>query len=299
MTGTSQQDAILRRRAPPIVPATGWTAPLTTLAALAMSFLAVLTLVAGVAADRLAAEWRADLAGLATVRVSASQAELARRVDQAMQVLGTTPGIAAARPLTDDEHAALLAPWLGAGLDIAKLPAPRLIEVDLGEPAPDMEALQARLDREAPGALFDSHQSWREPLARAADSLELLAWAATGLIVVAAAGMVALAARATLAANLDVVRLVRLIGGEDAFIARAFVARLALRGFAGGLIGTALAILALQALPRLPVEALADLALMPEVTGFALLLVGVPVASGLIAWATALNSVRGALRRMV
>jgi len=288
-----------RNGGPPIVPPTGWTAPLTTLASTAMSFLAVLTLVAGVAADRLAAEWRAELSGLATVRVSAPPEMLEARVAQAVQVLRTTPGIASAAPLSDEAHEALLAPWLGAGLEIEALPAPRLIELTLTAEGPDADALQDRLDREAPGAFYDAHMSWREPLSDAAAALEALAWIATALIVIAAAGMVALASRATLAANTDVVRLIRLIGGEDRYIARAFVGRLALRGLAGGLLGAGLAIVALSALPRLPAEALVKVSLMPDLSGWLALLLGVPAASGLIAWVTARSFVRLALRSVV
>ena len=50
--------------APQILPASDWSAPLTTLVAGAMSFLAVLTLAASIAASKLADEWRADLAGV-------------------------------------------------------------------------------------------------------------------------------------------------------------------------------------------------------------------------------------------
>lgn len=287
------------RQGPPIIPATGWTAPLTTIASAAMCFLAVLTLTAAVAADRLAAEWRADLAGFATIRVSAAPEEADRLTAAALQVARTTEGVVSARALDAEELSALLAPWLGAGVDVTALPAPRLIDVTVGEPPPDAADLQARLDREAPGAVYDSHRAWRGPLAEAADSLEALAWIATAFIGVAAAGMVALAARATLAANLEVVRLVRLIGGEDRFIARAFVTRIALRGLAGGLVGAALGVLAIETLPRLPTEALADISLVPDPMGRLAILAAVPLAGAAIAWITARAAIRAALRRLV
>ena len=111
-----------------------------------MSFLAVLTLAAGLAAIRLADEWRADLAGVATVRVSPGEGDAEARVAAVTEVLRTTPGIARVRVLSDDEQAALLAPWLGDAAGMADLPAPRLIDITLDGAGPDADALQKRLD---------------------------------------------------------------------------------------------------------------------------------------------------------
>lgn len=288
-----------RADTPPIVPTTGWTAALTTLAATAMSFLAVLTLAAGIAANRLAADWRADLAGAATVRVSAPGEVRPARVETALEILRTTPGIAAARPLSDEEHVALLSPWLGEGVRYADLPAPRLIAVTLEGAGPDAEQLQARLDRDAPGAYYDDHQAWRGPLAEMARALEGLAWAAIGLIALTAAGMVAIAARATLAANHEIVRVIRLIGAEDSFITRAFVGRLAMRGLAGGLIGTALGVLGLRAMPGASGADGLAVSLTPGLLGWMAILIGVPLASAAIAWLTAALSVNLTLKRMM
>jgi cell division transport system permease protein len=61
------------------------------------------------------------------------------------------------------------------------------------------------------------------------------------------AAMITLAANASLAANAQVIRVLRLVGARDAFIARAFVRRFTLRAAAGsaagalaGLVGVAL-----------------------------------------------------------
>ena len=282
----------------PIVPPTGWSAPLVTLVAVAMSFLGLLALAAGLAADRLAETWRADLEGAATVQVVATPDQRETRIEQALAVLRTTPGIEATRVVPDAELEAMLAPWLGEAADIEALPAPRLIEVEIENGGPDPERLQARLDQSAPGARYDNHDAWRAPLARAADRLRLLAWGATLLIAGAAAGTVALAVRATLAANTEVVRIVRLIGGEDRYIAGAFVRRLTLRGLAGGLIGSSLAGAALMALPDAARQTGVDLDLAPGPMGWLALVVGVALASAAIAWATALVSVRLTLSRI-
>lgn len=292
-----------RSEAPPIVPPTGWSAPLTTLAAASMSFLAVLTLVAGFAADRVARSWSSDLAGLATVRVTGTPAEIETRLARAVDVLRRTPGIATADAMAEDAQAALLEPWVGDLAGFEELPAPRLIELRLEGAGPDSAALQTQLDREAPGAVYDDHAIWRGPLAEAAQTVGRIAWLATGLVMLAACGMVALAARATLSANLEIVRVIRLIGAEDRFIARAFVRRLALRGLAGGVGGAVLALAALSGLAGTGTAAGAavglDGPLFAEGIGWLAIFLAVPLATAGIAWVTARASVRIALRRML
>lgn len=280
---------------PPIVPQSGWTAPLTTMAAIAMSFLAVCTLLAGMAAAGMARGWESELAGLATVRVAGPPETQEAAVGRALAVLLETPGVLSARALGDDEQAALLEPWLGDLSGLGDLPAPRLIDLKLAGRGPDREALVRRLTEAVPGAIYDDHAIWRGPLTEAVETLGRVAWIATALVALAAGGTVALAARATLSAHLDIIRIVRLIGGEDHYIAGAFVRRLALRGLAGGMLGTAAALLVLATLPS---EAVPE-ALLPGWEGRLALIIGVPAASALIAWLTARASVRAVLRDII
>ncbi len=283
---------------PPIVPTEGWTAWITIAAAGAMGFLAVLCLAAGLAADRLAATWNADLAGLATVVLITDPFEMDNLTEKAMAVLKTTPGIQASRVLSAEEHAALLEPWLGENASIEGLPSPRLIEIELSGAGPDVPQLQARFDQSAPGAQYDDHQRWREPLFDAARALEFLAWTASVLVILTAGAMISLAAQVSLAGNTEVVRVVRLIGAADGYIARAFVSRIALRGFAGGAVGTAIGTLALAVIPDFGEAAALGISLTPGILGSVVLLVCVPIGTGIIALFTAWIAVRSALRHL-
>jgi cell division transport system permease protein len=287
---------------PAIVPRSGWAAALTALSAMAMSYLAVLTLAAGIAADRLALSWHSELTAVATVRIQAPvsepQDQLEARVTAALVVLASAPGVAGARLLSDAEHLFLLEPWLGAGDWLDDLPVPRLIEIQLDGPGPEPAVLQAQLDAAAPGAVYDDHALWRGPLVRAATALRRLAWFATALIALAAAGMVALAARSTLAGNAEVVRVIRLIGGEESFIENAFVHRLAARAALGGLAGALLGAASLALMPELAPGTPLALSLGPGPLGWAILLGAVPAGAAAIAWATARHSVRLMLRQM-
>lgn len=232
-----------------VVPPSGPTAWLTTATAAAMAFLAVFALALSLAAGRLADRWSMALERSATVRISAPADQLALQTAAVLEVLATTPGIAGARALETDEQRRLLEPWFGPDLPLDALPLPQLVEVTEAPGGYDREGLRLRLAAEAPGAVLDDHTRWREPLARAAARLRVLGLASVVLIGAAMAAMITLAARAALAANGQVIRVLRLVGARDTFIARAFVRRFTLRAVWGAMIGTALGMAAIAALP--------------------------------------------------
>ena len=61
--------------------------------------------------------------------------------------------------------------------------------------------------------------------------------------------MVTLAANAALAANAQVITVLRLVGATDAYIAKAFVRRFTLRTLSGAAVGTVLGVIAVLLLP--------------------------------------------------
>lgn len=229
------------------VPPTGFTARLTTFTAGAMAFLAIFALALSLASGRLAENWRDALAGTATLRIQAPAGEMAAQTARALDILGQTPGITSARALSDGEQQALLEPWFGPDLPVARLPIPQLVEIT-GRDF-DADGLRLRLQAELPGAVLDDHARWRAPLVRAAGRLEMLGWLSILLIFGAMGAMITLAANAALSANAQVIAVMRLVGATDAYIAQAFVRRFTLRAVSGAAIGTALALAAVMLLP--------------------------------------------------
>ena len=232
------------------VPPTGYTANLTVFTAGAMAFLAVFALALSLATGRLAVRWSAELARTSTLRISAPADQLAAQEAAAVRVLETTPGIASAQPLTTEEQQALLEPWFGPDLPVDSLPIPRLIEIVEEGEGYDPAGLRARLQAEVPGAILDDHTRWREPLIAAANRLRLLATVAILLIAAATGAMITLAAQAALAANAQVIRVMRLVGARDLYIAGAFVRRFTLRSLTGAAAGTVAGMLAVLLLPK-------------------------------------------------
>ena len=231
------------------VPPTGFTARLTLFTAGAMAFLAVFAMALSLATGRLADRWSAELARTSTLRITAPVDQADAQLRSAITVLETTPGVAAARPLSADEQRALLEPWFGAGLPVEDLPIPQLIEIIEEGDGYDSIGLRARLQAEVPGAVLDDHTRWREPLVKAANRLRTLGWLAIVLIAGSTAAMITLAAQAALAANAQVIRVMRLVGARDIYIAGAFVRRFTLRALTGGAIGTVVGMIAIWLLP--------------------------------------------------
>ena len=232
-----------------VVPPTGFTARLTLFTAAAMSFLAVFAVAMALAAGQLADRWQAALSQGATIRISAPADQIDAQTAAVLRVLETTPGVASARRLDDTEMRGLLAPWFGADLPVEALPLPHLVEVTETGAGFEAEGLRLRLAAEAPGAVLDDHARWRRPLVAAAERVRAVSLVALVLIALVLAAMVTLAAQAALAANGQVIRVLRLIGAEDRFISAAFVRRFTARALAGSVAGTLAGLAAVALMP--------------------------------------------------
>lgn len=246
-------------RADKVVPPAGSTARLTVITSAVLSFLAVFALSLSFSANELAARWEAELRGTATIRISAPESELDIQTAIVVRVLEQTPGTAEIRALSDADQRELLEPWFGADLPVEELPLPRLVEFREVEPGYDSEGLRQRLRAEAPGALLDDHDRWRQPLVVAAERLRFLGFSSVLLIGGVVAALISLAASTSLAVNAQVIEVLRVVAAKDSFIIRAFVRRYTIRALLGAAIGTVLAVVILILRPgRLEAVSLFD-----------------------------------------
>lgn len=206
-----------------------------------LCFLACLTALGVLAADRAARGWSGQLVGEATVIVRARGGETPdAAAARATEVLAGVAGVAEARALEPEKAYDLIRPWLGDVADLEDLPVPRLVAVTLDEDQPaNGAALDRALKAQGVDAVVDDHSVWIDDIRRAAG---VVRWAGAGvflLIAGAAAAVVAFATRAGLAARKDVVEVLHLSGAEDAFIARLFQLRFARIAGLAGLLGAA------------------------------------------------------------
>lgn len=208
-----------------------------------LAFLAVLALAAALAVGDSAARWSAGFGGGLTIQLGPAPAEGPDPAIQVLAMLAATPGVAEVTAVPEAEVDRLLTPWLGGLVDLAGLPKPRFLDATLtGAPAVDAEILEARLRQADPDVKVDDHQVWAERLAAYARAVARTALAAAALIGLISAAGVAAIATARMAIHRDAIRLMRLMGATDGWLA-GVVARAALRqGFLGGLAGAAIAL---------------------------------------------------------
>ena len=275
----------------------------------AMVFLASVAIAGALALTIITEGWHREVSGTITVQVmpptdvsgEAARTETDKRVDTALSLLRTTPGVATARPLDHERTVALLEPWLGSREVFQDLPLPRLIDVTL-EPGREVNiaGLSERLAEAVPGSSLDDHQAWLAKLVRFAYALEALAAAVVALVGATTAATVVYATRTNLAIHTSVVEVLHMIGAQDDYIARQFAARATAIGFKGGMYGVALAVPAIFGIgwmaTRMEGGLVPTVTLDPAHWGALAVL---PVASAILARVTARVTVRRALRRMV
>lgn len=206
-----------------------------------LCFLACLTALGVLAADRAASGWSGQLSGEATIIVRPHGGETPdAAAARAAEALAGAPGVVEARALEPKKAYDLIRPWLGDIADFEDLPVPRLVAVTLDRARPaTAAALSVTLKAQGIDAVVDDHSVWIKDIRRAAG---VVRWAGAGvflLIAGAAAAVVAFATRAGLAARRDVVEVLHLAGAEDGFIAGLFQLRFARIAGIAGFIGAA------------------------------------------------------------
>ena len=267
-----------------------------------MVYLATLAVAGAFALGATAAQWRSGQSDRLTIQLPPRDPPASgdERAALVMDLLRATPGVAAVRRLERRELIGLLEPWLGTGNITPDLPLPDLFDVTVARGAkPDLDALEQRLERAAPGATLDDHGRWMGRLATAARAVQALALALTALIAGAAAATVMVATRASLAVHRETIELLHLIGAHDGFVARAFARRALALGLRGGLIGLGFAGLTFVLLQR--ATSGLDAPLMPRLDWSPVslaTLAALPLASAAIAMVTARFTVLRALAKL-
>ncbi|WP_246668896.1 ABC transporter permease [Ancylobacter sp. TS-1] len=224
----------------PIVPGATVTARALIAVIAIMTFLAGITIGAVSAVSNVATEWTSDIARETTIQIRPGDGlDVEAALAKAVNVARSTEGVAEARALDESETAALLEPWLGAGIDLANLPVPRLVVVNLtpGAGAPVLAALRASLAEQVPSATLDDHRLWAERLSSTARTAMAIGLAVLGLVGAATVLCVAVATRAAVDAARSVVEVLHLVGARDSFIVSEFQHHFLTVGLKGAAIG--------------------------------------------------------------
>jgi cell division transport system permease protein len=206
-----------------------------------LCFLACLTALGALAADRAARGWTSQLTDSATVVVRASGGETPdAAAGRAAEALAGVKGVSEARALEKAKAEALLEPWLGRDALLDDLPIPRLVAVDLDKDAP---ATAVTLDKalKAAGidATVDDHSLWIADIERSAGIARWAGLAVFLLIASAAAAVIGFATRAAMAAHRETIEVLHLSGAQAKFVISLFQTRFARAAALAGLFGAA------------------------------------------------------------
>lgn len=227
-----------QRRGAPILPRDGGGEPWLAAVIAVLCFLACLSAVGAVAADRAAHGWARQLRSEATVqvrpRVDETGAEAAAR---AAQTLAGVDGVEEAEAMDRRTAEALLRPWVGDAV-LPDLPLPHLVTVRLDAEAPASAVSLSRALAEAGvDATVDDHSLWRGEVERSAALITALAVAAFLLTASGAGTAIVYATQAGMAAQRGVIETLSLNGASDGRIAGLYQARYALLAAGAGAAG--------------------------------------------------------------
>lgn len=227
-----------RERAAAIVPERSVSGRTLVLLIAIMTFLSGVTLGGVVLVQKSAIAWSSDVGRKMTIQIRPVEGEVMdSNLRTAVALAEATPGVASARALTLEESQKLLEPWLGAGLDLTAIDIPRLVVVQLSDPAEaDVSKLEHDLQA-VKGASLDTHAAWRQQLNIMAGTIVASGLLVLTLIVVATVLAIIFATRGTMASNREIVDVLHFIGASNSFIAGEFQGRFLTIGFRGGIIG--------------------------------------------------------------
>lgn len=228
----------------PILPRDTGGEPWLSAVIAVLCFLACLSAVGALAADRAAHGWARALGAEATVQVrprvgETGDAAAARAAETLAGVTGVDEAEAMDRKAAED----LLRPWVGDAV-LPDLPLPHLVTVRLNRDAPASAVTLSRaLAQAGVDATVDDHSLWRGEAERSAGLITVLAALAFLLTAGAAGAAVAYATRAGMAAQATVIETLSLNGASDGRIAGLFQRRYGLLAAGAGAAGALVAML--------------------------------------------------------
>ncbi|MEH6403529.1 MAG: hypothetical protein V7750_09185 [Sneathiella sp.] len=267
-----------------------------------MVFLAALALAGLFSIHSAVQNWSTAVSGNLTVEIEYNASRnLDKKVKITTDFLRSLPGIDTVHPLSLDESAKLLEPYLGRADIVKDLPLPRLIEVTIAEgSALDLVATAKKLSDTVPGARLNTHRPWLDKMITLARSVQILAAVIMFIIGVATVIIVIFAARTGMIMHQEIIEVLHLTGAKDTYIARQFQNYFAQLSFLGALPGLIIAIIVMQILGFLTGKLEASLITAPTMIleGW-IALAMLPFLVALLTMGTVRWIVMGSLKRMM
>jgi cell division transport system permease protein len=216
-----------------------------------MSFLACLTAGAVYMVNQSAKAWVNDITSEITIELDPlNTADIEKKVTLVSLFLAKQKGITHVRPLTAEDSAKLLEPWLGHSEALSALPIPRLIavEIDRSNP-PDIPLIQEALTQNFDGVTLDDHRRWQAEIRTLTRSAALGGLAVLALVAAATVAVIVSATRSAMASNREVIEVLHFVGANERFISQEFERHFLGLGVRAALVGAVAAAIAFLVLP--------------------------------------------------
>ena len=210
-----------------------------------MVFFAGLTMAGTLSLNSMLSRWSRSISGSLTVQVvpveedgRINKRKTQQEIDEVLDILRKTAGIASARVLTDSQMKSLLKPWLGESFLMEDLPMPHLIDVQLIPDAEvDMDMLRTLLSRNTPNASLDVHKLWLGKLIKLVRTLDFLASSLLSLVIATTSVIVIYVTCSSLAVHKPVIELLHQTGAHDGYISKQYARRTAVQAAFGAFVG--------------------------------------------------------------
>jgi cell division transport system permease protein len=216
-----------------------------------MSFLACLTAGAVYMVNQSAKAWVNDITSEITIELDPlNTADIEKKVTLVSLFLAKQKGITHVRPLTAEDSAKLLEPWLGHSEALSALPIPRLIavEIDRSDP-PDIPLIQEALTQNFEGVTLDDHRRWQAEIRTLTRSAALGGLAVLALVAAATVAVIVSATRSAMASNREVIEVLHFVGANERFISSEFERHFLGLGVRAALVGAMAAAVVFLLLP--------------------------------------------------
>ena len=236
-----------------IVPPASVAGRALTIVIAIMTFLACLTAGGVYMVHQSASAWVDDIASEVTIELNPLEtADIEKKMTLVALFLAKQPGVARVKPMSADDSAKLLEPWLGSTAALSALPVPRLIavEIDRSEP-PDIESIQNALTQNFEGVTLDDHRRWQSEIKLITRSTALGGIAVLALVAAATIAVIVSATRSAMATNREIIEVLHFVGASDRFISREFEQHFLGLGVRAGLVGAIAAAVTFRLMPFL------------------------------------------------
>ena len=234
-----------------IVPSASIAGNALTVVIAIMSFLACLTAGAVYMVNQSAQAWVNDIASEITVELDpVNTADIEKKMTLVSLFLAKQAGITRVKPLTAEDSAKLLEPWLGHSDALSALPIPRLIavEIDRSNP-PDIKTISEALSQSFEGVTLDDHRRWQAEIRTLTRSAALGGLAVLALVAAATIAVIVSATRSAMASNREIIEVLHYVGANERFISREFERHFLGLGVRAGLVGAVAASIVFLLLP--------------------------------------------------